>query len=485
MFLGIDVGTSSVKTVLLDDCGIVVAEGSSSLEISRPYPLWSEQNPTDWWVATNAAVQQLDPKLRELVRGVGLSGQMHGAVVLDERDEPLRPAILWNDGRSIDECIALQDREPRFLSKGGNLVMPGFTAPKLMWLMRHEPDIFNLIRKVLLPKDYVRLRMTGEYASDMSDAAGTLWLDVGARTWCEPLLRACNLSLDQMPVLFEGPQVTGVLRAETAEAWGMSRVPVVAGGSDNAAAALGAGVTAEGEALLSLGTSGVIFLAGCQFRPYPERAVHAFCHALPERWHQMSVMLSAASAIDWGATLLGLDSATALIALAEGSGRIGAPEQFLPYLSGERTPHNNPHAAGVLFGLSHNSHPGAIAQALLEGVAFGFVDGFKALLDSGAQIQTISVLGGGARSLYWGRILANAIGRPLVYRESAAISAALGAARLARHGIDEIPLDDAFAAPPVVAVIEPTQADSAALHAKFENFKQLYRDLTHQFRGRA
>ena len=483
MFLGIDIGTSSVKALLLSDAGIVIDTSSADIPISRPKPLWSEQKPADWWTATNMAVAGLDVNQRHKVRAVGLSGQMHGATLLDKSLTPLRPAILWNDGRSQAESAELQAREPDFITKGGNLVMPGFTAPKLEWVRRHEPDIFAKIHKVLLPKDYVRLRMTGEVASDMSDSAGTLWMDVANRRWHAPLLEACGLSEDQMPTLYEGPQETGILRQEAAEAWGMDRVPVVAGGGDNAAGAVGAGVVDEGDALLSLGTSGVIFVAGNKFRSNPESAAHAFCHALPDRWHLMSVMLSAASCLDWACRATGTKNAESLIGMAERDGTLACQEVFLPYLSGERTPHNNPYASGVLFGLTHDSGPAQIAQAVLEGVAFGMGDGFDALLACGIDIRSISVIGGGSQSAYWGRILAAVLKRPLFYRDGAANGPALGAARLARYSQIKMSFEDAFGAPATTNVIEPHDADMDRLDAKREQFSRLYQALSPEFTG--
>ncbi|MCG8443701.1 MAG: xylulokinase, partial [Caulobacterales bacterium] len=271
------------------------------------------------------------------------------------------------------------------------------------------------------------------------------------------------------------------LRAETAEAWGMDRAPVVAGAGDNAAGAAGVGVTDDGEALLSLGTSGVIFLATREFRPFTERAVHAFCHALPERWHQMSVMLSAASCLEWAAQLTGAASIGDLIARAESVGRIGARELFLPYLSGERTPHNNPHASGVLFGLGFESGPAAIAEAVLEGVALGLADGMAALRASGAEPRTVSVIGGGARSLYWGRIIAAAMNETLIYRDGAATGPALGAARLARYGVDGGAVEEVFAPPRVTDIVEPRESDIAVLAEKRERHAALYQRLITQF----
>jgi xylulokinase len=480
MFLGVDVGTSSVKAVLVDETGRVADQASAELPISRPKPLWSEQNPPDWWAATNRAVANLAPAARSAAKAVGLTGQMHGAVLLDDADTPLRPAILWNDGRSHLECADLEAAEPGSRAITGNLAMAGFTAPKLLWVRKHEPEVFAKTRCVLLPKDYVRLRMTGERASDLSDAAGTLWLDVGARAWSEAMLDATGLTRAHMPSVHEGPEQTGRLRAELAEAWGMARVPVVAGGGDNAAGAAGVGVVDDGEAFLSLGTSGVLFLATSAYRPNPERAVHAFCHCLPGRWHLMSVMLSAASAVDWAARLVGADAGR-LLAKAEERGRLDGREVFLPYLSGERTPHNDPHARGVLYGLDHDSDAAAVGQAVLEGVAFAFADGLDALLGSGAAVRSISVIGGGARSAWWGRVLAAALRQPLTYRDGAEVGPAYGAARLARLGVTGEAAEAVCRPPPVRSVIEPDDADVEALTEKRAAFSRLYNELRGEF----
>lgn len=483
MYLGIDIGTSSVKALIIDEAGALRDSSSAKIPVSRPYPLWSEQNPLDWWAATNMAVAGLDLILRNAVRAIGLSGQMHGATLLDKSLSPLRPAILWNDGRSHAECQHLQDSQPDFITKGGNLVMPGFTAPKLAWVKAREPEVFRNIHKVLLPKDYVRLRMTGEFASDMSDSAGTLWMNVAERRWHPPLLEACGLTQNHMPELYEGTEWTGTLRKEAAEAWGMEQVPVVGGGGDNAAGAIGAGVIDEGDALLSLGTSGVIFVASHSFRSNPGFAAHAFCHALPDRWHLMSVMLSAASCLDWACKLTNTPDVETLIDAAELEAQMNGKEVFLPYLSGERTPHNNPHASGVLFGIGHDTSTPQIAQAVLEGVAFGMADGFAALLQSGVEVSALSVIGGGSKSSYWGRLLSAALERPLIYRDGASSGPALGAARLARFAELKISQVEAFSPPDIVQVIEPEPLIVEALSPKRELFSLLYGNLSPAFKG--
>jgi xylulokinase len=485
MYMGIDVGTSAVKAALIDDTGTVVDQASAPLSVSRPHPLWSEQNPADWWAATNSAVSDLSLPLRGAVRAIGLSGQMHGAILLDKNQRALRPAILWNDGRSAPQCDELEKAVPQMRVITGNRAMPGFTAPKLMWVRTHEPKVFAATAKVLLPKDYVRLRMTGETASDMSDSAGTLWLDVAKRRWSDAMLAGTGLDASQMPTLFEGNEITGELRAELAEAWGMSRVPVVAGGGDNAAGAVGVGVVRPGDAFLSLGTSGVLFLANDGYRPNPEGGVHTFCHAVPKHWHQMSVILSAASCVDWAARLCGMADAGALFDLVQARNKPTGSEIFLPYLSGERTPHNDPHAQGVLFGLSHETDTAAIGQAVLEGVAFAFRDGMDALLASGAKIESISVIGGGARSAYWGKILSSALRRPLTYRDSGAVGPAYGAARLARMGFEKASIEDVCTPPPILHVAEPDDRLTDLYAQKMRRFRSLYQNLKDLFRETA
>ena len=477
MYLGIDIGTSGIKAIIVDENGRVVSEARSPLSVSHPHPLWSEQDPSDWWSATNSAVSQLDAGARSSVRAVGLSGQMHGAVLLNKARKVIRPAILWNDGRSGAECAELLRREPRAHDLTGNLIMPGFTAPKLLWVRHNEPAAWDEIDLVLLPKDYIRLRMTGEAATDLSDASGTLWVDVGQRAWSEEMLRACDLSADHMPRLCEGTVPTGVLRDELAEAWGMARVPVCAGGGDNAAGAVGVGVIHDGDALLSLGTSGVLFAATREFRPNVAGTVHAFCHALPGLWHQMSVMLNCASCLDWVVALTRSESVEATLATLEGAGRIDTPELFLPYLTGERTPHNDPFAKGVFFGLTSSTDALALVQATLQGVALALADGMDVLSDAGTRFDAITVIGGGSRSSYWGRILASALNKPLIYRAGADMGPSFGAARLARLSIGDGETDSVCAAPPVIGIIEPDRALSDILAAKRPAFKALYRNL--------
>lgn len=491
MFLGIDLGTSGVKAIVLDEADQIVDQASAPLVVSRPRPLWSEQDPAAWWTATCAAVDALrdrSPDAVAAVRGIGLSGQMHGATLLDASDEVLRPAILWNDGRSAAACEELERRVPSVRETTGNLVMPGFTAPKLLWLAEHEPEVAQRVHRVLLPKDFLRLRLTGEHASEMSDASGTLWLDVGRRRWSPDLVEATGLSLSAMPRLVEGSEATGELLPEFATRWGMGPRVVVAGGAgDQAAGAVGAGIISAAQGFLALGTSGVYFVAGDHFAPNPERAVHAFCHCLPERWHQMSVILSAASCLTWVTRLVGAANEPAALALAQSAldeaGFSNAVPCFLPYLSGERTPHNDPHARGVFFGMTHDTGPGQLVLAVLEGVSFALADGQDALLASGAPIESVSLIGGGAQSELWARILASALGRPLTRSAGAEVGPALGAARLGRLSVTREAPEDVCTQPPVDRVLEVEPGLRDALGPRREEFGRLYRSLRERFAG--
>lgn len=477
MFLGIDLGTSGVKVVLVDGDQHVVDQETVPLSVQRPHPLWSEQDPEDWWRAADQAVVALKARQARVltgVRGIGLSGQMHGATLLDDADRPIRPAILWNDGRAGAECAQLERREPRSRTITGNLAMPGFTAPKLLWVAAHEPDAFARTRRVLLPKDYLRLRMTGVAASEMSDAAGTLWLDVAARRWSDAMLTATGLPLSAMPELFEGSQPTGTLRPEIAAAWGVPADAVVAGGAgDNAAGAAGVGVIRPGDAFLSLGTSGVLFVADAGYAPNPAQAVHAFCHCLPGTWHRMSVILSAASALSWLARLLGGTEAE-LVAEAERADADTGDLLFLPYLSGERTPHNDPAATGVFVGLTHATERPHLVRAVLEGVAFAFADGQAALTAAGTEIGEVAVIGGGARSRFWGRILAAALNRPLHYPAGGELGPAFGAARLGRLAATGEAPEAVCTRPQTSHVVEPDAALAERYAEKHRRFRALY-----------
>lgn len=477
MHIGIDLGTSGVKVIVLDENEQILAVENKLLSISRPKPLWSEQDPEEWWEAVNQGMLALKGKVDlKAVKAIGLTGQMHGAVLLDRKDAILSPAILWNDGRSMAECLELEEKIPEIQTITGNVVMPGFTAPKLLWIKKNLPQIFNQIAKVLLPKDYVRLRMTGEYATDMSDASGTMWLDVGKRHWNAKIIEGCGLDLSTMPRLFEGNQITGFLRPQLAREWGMSSVPIIAGGGDNACGAIGVGLHQKGQAMLSLGTSGVYFVITDKFLHNPKKAVHSFCHALPKRWHLMSVILSAASALDW---LLNATQAPSVKnVLAEIPHLPDSNALFLPYLSGERTPHNNPHATGVFYGLTHKDNHLTLAKTVLEGVSFALAQGVSVLHETGIVADNITLIGGGAKSAYWRQLLADITGITMLHRQGGEVGPALGAARLAKMALNpHTPIDLICQAPPIEAVYEPNQARYDYFQEKLEKFTELYQRL--------
>lgn len=475
-FLGLDIGTSSVKALLLDEAQHVLAAGSADLTVSRPRPLWSEQDPQHWWDGLQAAVAQLRaqaPQAWRGLRGIGLSGQMHGAVLLDAADRVLRPAILWNDGRSGAECAELARRVPDLTRRAGNIAMPGFTAPKLLWVAAHEPEVFAATRRVLLPKDHVRLRLSGAYVSDMSDASGTLWLDVARRAWDDTLLAATGLTRAAMPELVEGSAVSAALAPDVAAGWGVPAGVVIAGGGgDNAASAVGIGAVRAGDGFLSLGTSGVLFVATDRYVSAPERTLHAFCHALPGRWHGMSVHLSAASALSWIAGIMGQGGGIGgLLArtetwAADPQHRRHAP-LFLPYLSGERTPHNDPAASAMFAGLRAEHGPEALAYAVLEGVALALADGLAVLRGAGAALADCLLVGGGARSAFWGQMLADVLGIALALPEGAEHGAAFGAARLGMLAAGTGGEAEVCARPAIRQVFSPSGDDRADRLARF------------------
>ncbi len=479
-YLGIDLGTSEVKVLLLDAGGTVLGIATAPLEVSRPQALWAEQDPHSWWSATQAAIARLrhvHPGEFSQVQAIGLSGQMHGAVLLDEHDRVLRPAILWNDGRSHAECEELTRLAPELHAIAGNLAMPGFTAPKLLWVKRHEPELFARVRSVLLPKDWLRLQLSGEKISDPSDAAGTLWLDVARRDWSDELLAATGLCRDQMPRLVESCAPGGQLTPEVAGAWGLPPGVVIAGGAgDNAASAIGIGAVEPGDGFISLGTSGVLFVVNERFLPNPASAVHAFCHALPRRWHQMSVMLSAAACLKWYAQVSGAADEAVLVdeAAALSEAACAAAPIFLPYLAGERTPHNSPFASGAFHGLRLDTTRGACAYAVLEGVAFGMADGLFALCEAGAEVRRLSLVGGGARSSLWAQLMADVLGVEIVVHAGSPTGAALGAARLAWMAVGGSP-EQVCIRPPVAASFFPQEARRATLQSRLRRYRRLYR----------
>ena len=433
MYLGIDIGTSALKVVLVDENGKTVRSCSNDLSVQRPRPGWSEQDPHSWWQAADHAVKALHltcAKQLQHVRGIGLSGQMHGMVALDKGGSVLRPAILWNDTRCAQEAAEL-DENPAFRAISGNAVMPGFTAPKAVWSAHHEPERFARTAKFLLPKDYLRFVLTGEMVTEMSDAAGTLWLDGAKRCWSDKLLSACGLSTDHMPDVIEGSKISGYLKPDIARSWGIKGQPFVAGGGgDNACAATGLGVVYPGDGFLSLGTSGVVFTVTNKFTPAANRGAHAFCHALPDTWHQMGVILAASDCISWLCEITGQDVHTLLAEMAA-TDPTDSQLIFHPYLSGERTPHNDAQARGGFFGLQRRHNAGDMMRAVMQGVAFAIADAMDVLQEAGSTPDMLLVTGGGANNRIWLEMIASLLKRPLLLPKNSDTGAALGAARLA------------------------------------------------------
>lgn len=487
-YLGIDIGTSGVKAILIDRTGKALSEATAkSVEPVRPQPGWSEQNPADWWNAVLEACDALSKSHSSemaAVRGIGLSGHMHGATLLGKNDEVLRPCILWNDGRAAAECAEMEAALPRLRDIAGNIAMPGFTAPKIAWVRKHEPEIYGKIAKVLLPKAYIRLLMTGDHVEEMSDASGTLWLDVGKRDWSDELLAVTGLNRSHMPRLVEGSGVSGELKAELKQRWGITGKVVIAGGAgDNAAAACGIGAIRPGDGFVSLGTSGVLFVSNDRFRPNTAGAVHAFCHAIPNTWHQMGVILSATDSLNWLSNVTGKKQAE-LSAAAEQSFKGPGEEIFLPYLSGERTPHNNAGARGSFVGLSHLSDSARLAQAVMEGVTFAFRDSQRVLKDAGTSFGRILAVGGGSKSQLWLKMIATNLDTEIAIPEDGDFGGALGAARLglcAAEGDDPAVI---MTMPGIKQVIAPDATLRDAYTQQYARYRALYPAIE-DARGRA
>ena len=473
--LGIDLGTSGLRALLVDDDGAPLDAVERHYAASHPHSGWSEQDPADWIAALEAAVAELratQPQFAGL-KGIGVAGHMHGATLLDAQDRVIRPCILWNDTRAHAEAARLDAMEGvRALS--GNIVFPGFTAPKLEWLRLHEPEAWRRTAKVLLPAAYLNLYLTGAHVADMSDSAGTSWLDVGARDWSETLLAAGGMRRDQMPRLVEGCDAAGTLRPDLAASWGLSGTVTVAGGAgDNAAAACGIGALGEGDGFLSLGTSGVLLAARDGYAPAPETALHTFCHAVPGRWYQMGVMLSAADSLSWLARITGVGAAELTGALGEAVVAPG-PVRFLPYLLGERTPHNDAAIRGSFTGIGAGTTREDLTRAVLEGVAFGLRDSHEALRGAGARIDRLVAIGGGTRSRYWLRLIATVLGVPLDLPEGGEFGAALGAARLGLVAATGVAPEEVMTAPGIAERIAPVPELVASFDEGFDAFRRAY-----------
>jgi len=473
MYLGLDLGTSGLKGVVVAPGQTILAEATAPLSVERPHSGWSEQDPAAWIAACEAVLQALGAKVDlQGIEAIGLSGQMHGATLLDASDKVLRPSILWNDTRSAKEAAEL-DADLRFRAITGNIVFPGFTAPKLVWCARHEPELFGQVAKVLLPKDYLRLWLTGEHVAEMSDAAGTSWLDTGGRDWSDDLLAATGLTRAQMPRLVEGSEVSGQLRDDLATRF-RAGIPVAGGGGDNAASAVGVGVVKAGQAFVSLGTSGVLFAASDAYQPDAASAVHSFCHALPDTWHQMGVILSATDALNWFAGNLGEDAA----ALTGSLGALKAPGKalFLPYLGGERTPHNDAAIRASFLHLDHAANRAALVRAVLEGVTHAVRDSYDALTGTGTRIESLIAVGGGSRSDYWLTAIATSLGLPISVPEAGDFGGAFGAARLAMMAATGAGAEIATA-PKIAKTVDPDPTLASAFAEAHARYRAAYSAL--------
>ncbi len=479
MYLGIDLGTSGVKVLIMSEDQQIIASTNQSLTVSRPASGWSEQDPQSWILATAAAFDELAasrPDAIRQVKAIGLSGQMHGATMLDETDNPVAPCILWNDTRSHAEAARL-DATPGFRELTGNIVFPGFTAPKLAWMQNNKPELFEKIRKVLLPKDYLRLWLTGDHVSDYSDSAGTSWLDVGKRVWSPDLLAATGLDLSHMPALAESTESTGTIRKELVERWGFSADVIVAGGAgDNAASAIATGIVGEGDAFISLGTSGVIYAAIDSYRPLPQSAVHTFCHSTANHWCHMAVILATTDALNWYANLVGSKAADLTRALGD---EITAPgsTMFFPYLGGERTPHNDASIRGAFIGLSHPDDRAVLTRAVLEGISYAFKDGIKALEAAGTNLSRLIAVGGGSSSDYWLSLLATILDKQIDRPEDGDFGGAFGAARMGLVAATKGNPSDLCKMPAIEKSIYPNKALQDSFEPVYARYAAAYSSL--------
>ncbi len=480
--MGIDSSTTGVKALITDEEGRIAGSGSASLSISFPKPLWSEQNPVDWWDAAQkairSAIRAADVR-GEDIAAVGLTGQMHGLVMLDEHGDILRPAVLWNDQRTQAQCDEITDKigAARLIALTGNRALTGFTAPKLLWVKENEPEIYARCKHVLLPKDYLRFKLTGEYVSEMSDASGMLLLNVAKREWSQDMLDALEIPASWLPRLVEGTGITGAVNAQAAEATGLSAgTPVVGGGGDQAAGAVGMGCVAPDRIGVTIGTSGVVFAPLTNYAYEPEGRLHAFCHAVPGQWHLMGVMLSAAGSLSWYRDTLAPDIAYEMLLLEAAVVPAGSEGLlFLPYLAGERTPHPDPNARGAFIGLTQRHTRGHLTRAVLEGVAFGLKDSFTLIANTGLPNQyQVRVSGGGAKSMIWQQIIADIFNAPLV-NVSTTEGAAFGAAILAAVACGKHATVEAACAAMVQTGtrVEPS-ADTSVYAAEYQRYQRLY-----------
>ncbi len=482
--LGIDLGTSGCKTVLVARDGRILASATSEYPLSTPKPQWSEQDPHDWWrglvASVRACVQQAP---NEKIEGIGIGGQMHGATLLDKQGAVVRPAILWNDGRCQVECDELHRAVPGLIKETGNRALVGFTAPKLLWVQKHEPKVWKKVTTVLLPKDYLRWRLTGEKVAEMSDGAGMLLMNVAKRTWSAKMLKACHIDETFLGRLIEGTEISGTVTAEAARELGIPEgVPVVGGAGDQAAGAVGAGSVKPGQTTIAIGTSGVVFTTTAGYSPEKDGRLHTFCHAIPGMWHQMGVMLSAAGSLQWYRDTLcsGVDFAelTAEAATAP----IGCEGLiFLPYLTGERTPLCDAKARGGFIGLTRLHTRAHLTRAVLEGICLGLADSLSLIRAAGTTVTEATATGGATRSDLWMQILADTCSAKIILRTGADAGPALGGARLALVGACGVKLTTACAPGPIEKTFTPDAKRVKAYAALRKHFQALYPALKPTF----
>lgn len=475
--LGIDLGTSGCKTVVVDRDGRILASATSEYPLSTPKPLWSEQDPAHWWRGLVESVRAALAKVPGVtVEGIGIGGQMHGATLLDGANRVLRPAILWNDGRCQAECDLLHQQVPKLIKETGNRALAGFTAPKLVWVRRHEPAIWKQVRKVLLPKDWLRFRLTGDFVAEVSDGAGMLLMDVARRRWSPAMLKACHIDESFLGRLIEGSEVSGVVTAEAAAELGIPvGVPVVGGAGDQAAGAVGAGCVTPGQTTIAIGTSGVVFTTTKGYSPDRQGRLHTFCHAIPKTWHQMGVMLSAAGSLQWYRDTCAPGADFGELCADAGRAPIGAEGlAFLPYLTGERTPLCDANARGAFIGLTRLHERRHLTRAVLEGICFGLADSLRLIRASGTTVKEATVTGGGTRSDVWMQMLADIGNCRIVLRSGADAGPALGAARLALVGACGVPIKTACAPGPVEKTFTPEAKAVKAYAVLAARFAKLY-----------
>ena len=476
-FLGLDIGTSAVKGVVVNGDGLQTAEASAAVDSHHPQPGWSEQNPDDWIAAVEICCRKMRESLGiswQSVAAIGLSGQMHGATLLGEDHRPLRPAILWNDSRSTRQCDTINEAIADIETRAGIFAMPGFTAPKVLWVAQHEPAVHAAIAHIVLPKDYVRLALTGELATDMADAAGTLWLNQATRNWDKGLCTVSKTDPQWLPRLVEGTDVSGQLRGEMAKKLGLSEgIPVSGGGGDAAAGALGIGAINEGDAFASLGTSGQLFVTTETYRAAPGSAVHCYAHCVPDRWFQMACMLNGASPLAWFAAIANRP----LQDLLNKAQHADCSPLFLPYLTGERTPHNDSHIRGTFFGLAPDTDDAQCMRAVVEAIAYSFCDANDCLARAGTNLTAIAAIGGGTRSDYVLQTMANAMGVVINRYQDSAVGPALGAARTAMVASGAGSLSDVAFQPPLNRAFEPDASANDIHLEKLERWRALYQAL--------